>query len=297
MAFEFNPYGTQDLVDDPYPVYRRLRDEYPAYYNDELRFWAVSRFDDVFDAIHDPVTYSSAQGITILENIDDTIPPMMIQMDPPRHDQLRAIVNRAFTPKRISALEPRIRDITRELIADVMERGEGDLVPDLAVALPTIVIAELLGIPVEDRTEFRAWSDAMVAISPDTDRAQSNFEAAANLFMYFTNMIPQRRAEPRDDLMSAIIAAEVDGEHLSEQELVGFCMMLLLAGNETTTNLVSNGTVLLHAHPDQRATLAADPSGIGRAVEEMLRFDAPVQGLARTLTRDVEFHGARDGRR
>ena len=256
-----------------------------------MGFWAISRFEDLLDALHDPARYSSAQGITILESGSGSVPPMMIQMDPPRHDQMRSIVNRAFTPRRIAALEPRVREITRELVDAIIERGSGDLVPDLAVALPTIVIAELLGVPVEDRTEFRAWSDAMVALSPDVDDTHAALEAGANLFAYFTRLIPERRADPRDDLMSAIIAAEVDGTHLDEDELVGFCMMLLLAGNETTTNLISNGAVLLGRSPDQRAALAADPSGIGNAVEEMLRFESPVQGLA--ANHDLRRHVAR----
>lgn len=293
MATElFNPYDPA-LIDDPYPTFRKLRDHDGLYYSEEQRFFAVSRFEDVMEVLLKPAVFSSAAGISIEEQAAGEMPPMMIQMDPPRHDQMRALVNRAFTPRRINGLEGRIRDITRELVADIAAKGQGDLVPDLAVALPTIVIAELLGVPVEDRAEFRAWSDAIVDVAADPTNRSNALEAAMNLFVYFEKLLPERAKDLRDDMMSALIVAEIDGQRLSHEELVGFCFLLLLAGNETTTNLISNGAVWLHRHPDQRAWLVEDPERIGQAMEEVLRYDAPVQGLARMATEDTVVAGTK----
>jgi len=291
----YDPFS-HELHDDPYPVYRALRDHHPVYYCEARRCWVLSRFDDIWQAVHDPVTFSSAQGIFpgLADTHSDMVLPVMIMMDPPRHTQLRSLVNRAFTRRRITALEPAIAAIAGELVDALAERDEGDLVEDLARPLPTIVIADLLGVPREDRQDFRHWSDEIIQDNPDDPEVAARALAgSASLFAYFSVLIADRRRQPRDDLVSALIEAEIDGQRLSEEELLGMCVLLLVAGNETTTNLVSNSAVLFSTHPGQRRAVTADPDLLAGAVDECLRFDSPVQALARTLTRDFESHGQR----
>ena len=293
MPEVYDPYS-HELHDDPYPVYRRLRDEFPLYYCEARRSWVLSRFEDVWNAVHDPVTFSSARGVFPGMGNEDVSAalPVMILMDPPRHTQLRGLVNRAFTRRRIAELEPAIRTVAAELVATFAEAGGGDLVEDVARPLPAIVIADLLGVPRQDRKQFRQWSDQLVQDNPDdTAAAASALEGAANLMGYFEGLIADRRRAPRADLLTSLITAEAGGARLSEEELLGMCVLLLVAGNETTTNLVSNSAVLFAAHPDQWESVIADPSLLGPAVEESLRFDSPVQALARTLTADVTVHG------
>jgi cytochrome P450 len=288
----YDPYS-HELHEDPYPVYRRLRDEFPLYYCEARESWVLSRFEDVWDAVHDPATFSSAQGVFpgMGELSQESILPVMILMDPPRHTQLRSLVNRAFTRRRIADLEPAVRVIASELVANLADAGGGDLVEDLARPLPTIVIADLLGVPREDRKEFRHWSDQVVQDNPDDPAvAAAAMEGGANLIAYFEGLIRNRRSSPRDDLLTALIEAEIDGERLSEEELLGMCVLLLVAGNETTTNLVSNSAVLFAEHQDQWGSILAEPSLLPSAIEESLRFDSPVQALARTLTKTVEIH-------
>lgn len=278
---------------DPYPVYRELRDNHPAYYNAEFDFFALSRFADVLQALEKPLIYSSAQGISI--GLPDTIANMfdaVIMMDPPRHTQMRTLVNRAFTPRRIAELAPRILGIANGLIDDFVERGSCDLVDDYAAPLPTIVIAELLGVPTEDQKRFKEWSNAMVNQPgrPTAEPDPARMVPFVELIQYLTQVFEERRKQPGDDLMSALLAAEVDGQKLTQTELTSFALLLLVAGNETTTNLLGNGFQLMHDHPDQRARLAAHPEELPGAIEEFLRFESPAAGLARTLTEDIELH-------
>lgn len=293
MTELYDPFS-HELHSDPYPVYRTLRDEYPLYYCAARGVWVLSRFEDVWEAVHDPVTFCSGQGVFpgMGEYSPDQMLPVMILMDPPRHTQLRSLVNRAFTRRRIAEREEAIRVIARDLVEALADAGGGDLVEDLAKPLPTIVIADLLGVPREDRKAFRQWSDQLVQDNPDDPAASTRaMEGGASLLAYFAGLIAERRRSPRDDLLTALITAEVDGEHLSEDELLGMCVLLLVAGNETTTNLVSNSAVLFDQSPDQWQALVADPSLLPSAIEECLRFDSPVQALARTLTRPVVIHG------
>lgn len=292
----YDPFS-HELHDDPYPVYRTLRDGYPLYYCETRRCWVLSRFGDVWQAVHDPATFSSAKGI--FPGMGDASPedvvfPVMIMMDPPRHTQLRSLVNRAFTRRQIMEREAAIQTIARELVGTLADKGEGDLVEDLARPLPTIVIADLLGVPRDDRADFRHWSDQIVQDNPDDPEvAMRALVASAKLYAYFQELVADRRRLPRDDLVTALIEAEIDGQRLSEEELLGMCVLLLVAGNETTTNLVSNSAVLFSEHPDQGKAVAADPTLLAVAIDECLRFDSPVQALARTLTQDVELHGQR----
>ena len=289
MAELYNPYS-HALHDDPYPVYRKMRDDHPVYYSPEFEgFWALTRFADVVSALHDPARLVSGQGITLFGRNSY---PLMITMDPPRHDELRSLVSRAFTPRRVQDIEPTARRIANQLLDEIVESGSCDLTPDFAAPLPTIVIADMLGVPADDRKQFRHWSDQLIQDAPDSpELSKAAAEASMALIGYFAEITKQRRAEPRDDLVTALVNAEIDGRRLEEDELLGFCFLLLVAGNETTTNLISNAALALDAYPDQRRALVQDPSLMPGAVEEFLRFDSPVQGLARTLIEDVEMHG------
>jgi cytochrome P450 len=220
--------------------------------------------------------------------------PLLIMMDDPRHRELRALVSRAFTPRRIGGLEPRIRKIARELLEAFAEKPEADLVRDFSAPLPTIVIAELLGVPASDQAWFKEKSTLVTQFDPARPAGvhpSAGQGPAVELGSYLARVLEERRRQPRDDLLSALLAAEVDGERLGQQELLGFAFLLLIAGNETTTNLISNAAILLDRHRDQRDRLLREPDLIPGAVEEFLRYDPPVQGLARTTTRPVTLHG------
>jgi cytochrome P450 len=275
-----------DFQDRIYDVYRVLRDRHPVYRNEEQGFWALSRFADVRAAANDARTFSSeghSMAVGLLPHIQ--------MMDPPRHDRLRSLVSVAFTPRRVSEMEPRVREIARELIDGFAAQGRCDLLLDFARHLPSRVIGELIGVPPERRETFLHWTEAMVEVTSGESQAETIRAPAENIYAEFATILEERRAERRDDLMSALLDAEIDGERLSQQELLGFCFVLIVAGNDTTTNLIANGAVLLARAPEQRRRLSADPSLIPGAVEEMLRCESPAQALPRRLTRDVELHG------
>ncbi|WP_370200978.1 cytochrome P450 [Aeromicrobium sp.] len=289
----YSPFDAE-VIADPYPVYRELRANSPAHWSREANSWVLSRYDDVSAALADPATYSSASGIFPTPpgvDMTELFLPMLIMSDPPRHTQLRQIVSRAFTPRRIASLEPHIETLVKDLLDQTPEAGNWEFVSGFAGPLPAIVIADMLGVPRDDRDQFRAWSTTLIQSNPVRGEFGAGLDAAAALYEYFTAFLAERRAHPQDDLMTALVQAEVDGEYLSEEELLGFCLLLLVAGHETTTNLLSNSAVVLAQHPDVRQQLADDPELVPAAVEELLRFDSPVQGLARTLTAPVELHG------
>jgi hypothetical protein len=221
--------------------------------------------------------------------------PLLIMMDGPRHRRLRGLVSRAFTPRRVAELEPRIRAIARGLLAPLAEKPEADLVAEFSGPLPTIVIAELLGVPTADQAWFKERSTAVAQFDPasagSVHPSSKVVGAGAELAAYLDERLEERRRAPRDDLLSALLVAEIDGERLGGEELLGFAFLLLVAGNETTTNLISNAAILLDRHRDARERLVGEPATIATAVEEFLRFDSPVQGLARTTTRPVTLHG------
>jgi cytochrome P450 len=266
-------------------IYRRLREEAPVY-RSPAGWWALSRFEDVRAAAGDPETFSS-EGTDISQGLL----PFIQSLDPPRHDALRALVSRAFTAKRIAALEPRIRATARELLDAFAGAGRADLLAQYARQLPSRVIGELIGIPPESREAFLGWTDALVEASPDGAGAERVRGPATSIYREFTALLEARRREPRDDLASALLEAEVDGVRLSQPELLGFCFVLIVAGNDTTTNLIANGAVLLARHPDQRKLLADDPARLPNAIEEMLRLETPAQALPRIARRDVTLHG------
>lgn len=298
VQIQYDPFDAI-ILDDPYPTYRLLRDEDPVYRAAESSTWVLSRHDDVQAALLDHDSYSSADGIFPTPpgtDLVQAILPMMIMMDPPRHNQLRALVSKAFTPRRIAALNDGIEDLAGGL-SDRLDAGVGsaDFMVDFAGVLPAMVIADLLGIPREDRDQFRQWSNIMVQSNPFRGVGEG-FAAAASMYSYFADFLTERRRAPREDLMSALVRAEIDGVRLTDDELLGFCLLLLVAGHETTTNLLGNAAVVLAEHPASRRRVAADHSLLGPAIEELLRYDSPVQGLSRTLTHDVTLHDTTMGR-
>ncbi|OBF88072.1 cytochrome [Mycobacterium sp. 852002-51163_SCH5372311] len=295
VQLRYDPFD-QEILDDPYPIYRQLRDEAPVYWATDSTTWVLSRHDDVTAALLDHHRFSSVDGIFPTPPGSDfhaSFLPMMIMMDPPRHDQLRALVSKAFTPRRIAALSSGIEDLADRL-SGCLDNGAGsaDFVADFAAVLPAMVIADLLGVPREDRGQFRQWSNAMVQSNPARGETGEGLAAAAAIYGYFTDFLAERRREPRGDLMSALVCAEIEGKRLSDDDVLGFCLLLLIAGHETTSNLLGNAAVVLAEHPDVRRRMAGDDSLLGPAVEELLRYDSPVQGLSRTLTRDVTLYGA-----
>jgi cytochrome P450 len=286
----FDPYSYEHH-EDPYPTYRRLRNEAPAYLDPERGFWALSRHDDIRAAIDDWPTYSSSEGIT-LERRSEAVEPMLIEMDPPRHTELRALVSRAFTPRRVAGLESPIGELARELSTSFAPGARVDVIEEFAAKLPMAVISVMLGVPREDQDELRSWSDAMLHREEGSaELTRAGIDGATRLYGYFGDVIANRRRTPSEDLVGALVAAHEGDRTLSHAEVLGFCFLLLIAGNETTTKLIGNAIFWLAAFPDQRARLLADPSLIPAAVEETLRFDTSTQALARVLTRDVELHG------
>jgi cytochrome P450 len=260
--------GTAQFQQDRSSVYRALRDEDPVHRMRDGTY-VLSRFDDVWTAVHDWETFSSDH---VAES--RVAAPMMIYMDPPRHSSLRAIVSQAFTPRRVADLEPSVRRIVRDTLADLPERF--DLASDVAAPIPSRMIAELIGVPEELRETFRTWTEAFLELASPSD----GLDRFVRIYELFATLLDERRRAPTDDLMSALLAAEVDG-----------CFLLLIAGNDTTTSLIGSGAHLLAEHPDQRAALVADPTLIPAAIEEMARLESPAQALPRTAMRDVELHG------
>jgi len=291
----FDPYDPA-LQLDPYPTYKWLRDESPVHWDEDRGFWTLSRFDDVWTAVHDPKRLSSAQGIIIgqpsMSSEDGEAMPMMIMMDPPRHDELRRLVARAFTPRAIAAMEESVRGIARDLL-DAMPEGGAELVSSYAGPLPMTVIAVMLGVPVEERDNFREWSDMLVRINPDDPGSiERALHGSAELLAYLPPLIEARRRDPRDDLISAMVSAELDGRRMTDEEIAGTAFLLLTAGNETTTNLIANAAVVIGTDPQLRQSLVEDPALIPAVTEEILRLESPVQGLARTATEEVRFGDA-----
>jgi cytochrome P450 len=279
---------------DPFPGFRRLRAESPVHWHDTPGFWALSRHDDVQSVSRDPATFCSSRGVLI----SDIGRPMMpresvIFLDPPDHTKYRKLVQPAFSPGRLRVLEARIRDTARRLLADMLERSAGgaliDFVDEFAVHLPLLMIADMLGIPAEDRGRFRHWSDLVIEAA--TEQTAENMQGSADLLGYFSSVVAQRRETPGDDVISTLVHSRIDGEALEEWDLLMFCLTLLVAGNETTRNLLSHGMLALATHPDQRSALARDPGQLPRAIEEMLRWGSPVGSFMRTATRDAVVRG------
>jgi hypothetical protein len=284
--FVYDP-SRPDFQAHIYAIYRRLRDEHPVYVDAERGRYALSRFEDVRAAASDPQTFSS-EGTSLAVGL---LPHIQV-MDPPRHDRLRRLVTVAFTPRRIAEQEPRIRGIARGLLDQFAGKGRADLMADYARHVPSRAIGDMIGVPPERREAFLHWTESMVAVAEGTTQADNIRSAAANIYAEFARLLDERRRARRDDLMSALLDAEIDGEKLTQEELLGFCFVLIVAGNDTTTNLIANGAILLAQHPEARRELLAEPALVEEAIEEMLRCESPAQALPRRATRDVKLHGA-----
>ena len=315
MATRSSPFrtGADDLYYDPYdaaidadphPIWRRLRNEAPLYFNERHGFYALSRYDDVLAASLDWQTYSSARG-TVLELIDDSPPPrdgehgpglgMMIFMDPPEHDALRRLVSRAFTPRRVAALEVRARELCAQFLGLHVGGGRFDFVEEFAAKIPTMLIGALLGVPNEDQDQLRVWGDLMMRYEDDVISEEKR-DAIDALSSYMAAMVDERKRAPRDDMVSDLLTAEItldsgSTRRLEHDEVMAFFFLLQLAGSETTARLLGWAAVLLARYPAQRAKLVASRDLIPNAVEELLRYEAPSPIQARFLMRDAEWYG------
>ena len=294
----FHPMDPE-FVADPYPTYHRLRTEDPVHHS-SLGLWMLTRYEDVAAVLRDsrlvkepiPAVVAARMGW-----ITPASPLSMLDRDPPDHTRLRGLVSKAFTPRVVELLRPRVQQIVDGLLDRVADAHVMDLIDDFAYPLPVIVICELLGVPVEDQERFRGWGldiarglDAIL-LPPDSDVTQRSAASRRALANYFRDLIAARRTAPRADLLSGLIAAEEVGDTLSVEELLATCILLLVAGHETTVNLVGNGILALLRHPDQLRRLRENPGLIASAVEELLRYDAPVQRTARTPSEDVTIGG------
>lgn len=292
VVFDPYDYATQD---DPYPVYARLRAHAPMYHNPDLGFWALSRHADLTAAVRDEKTYSSSMGVTIDPGAwgpDAKYVMSFLAMDPPEQTRLRALVSRGFTPRRVKELEPRIRAIAAEHLAAFDAGRPVDFIDEFAGKLPMDVISELMGVPRADRAELRRLADLLVHREEGVRAIpKQGIDAAVALFGYLTELLRDRRAAPADDLTSALAHAKVEGDRLSDQEILGFLLLMIVAGNETTTKLLGNAVFWVTRDRGQWRALLDRSAAIDGWVNETLRYDPPTQLLARYLLRDVSLHG------
>ncbi len=294
---------------DPYPIYAELRNQVRCAWSEALGGWLIPRYDDVVATMLD-VKHFSSQGrvLAVLDRLPQELRPHfrpfenhftggLINADPPNHTRLRALVNHAFTPRTVELLKPRIQVLVDELIDNVSAGGQMDLIRDFAYPLPAIVIAEILGVPPETREDFQVWSDGVLAfqgsgfVTPEVlDASQTHLIAMRN---FLAELLDDRRRAPRNDLLSELVKAEVEGDRLTPAELLTTCVTLLIAGHETTTNLISSGLYTLLRQPEALERLRADASLLPSAVEEMMRYEGPLQRNPRRMTEDYEYAGAR----
>jgi cytochrome P450 len=295
-AIRFSPYD-YEVHEDPYPLYARLRDEAPLYRNEELDFWALSRHADVTAAFRDPSRFSSANGVSLDPSAWGPYAHKtmsFLALDPPRHTRMRALVSRGFTPRRVRELQDRIKDLAARYLERALRQPEFDFVADFAGLLPMDVISEMLGVPPADRAELRRLADTVVHREDGLfDVPQAGMEAALTLAGYYADMIAERRAgrDAADDLTSALLAAEIDGDRLTNDEIIGFLFLMVVAGNETTTKLLANAVYWGWRNPAQLAKPLADPGRISDWIEETLRFDASSQVIARAVAEGFTVHG------
>jgi len=290
----YNPYAYA-IHEDPYPTYARLRAEAPVYRSDEFDFWALSRHEDVLGAFRNVDTFSNAWGVSLDPSAfspDAHRTMSFLALDPPRHTRMRSLVGKGFTPTKVNAMEDRIREITRQHLLPALEAGSFDFVEDFAGKVPMDVISELIGVPVADRAELRRLADLVLHRSDGVfDVPPEGMEAALTLVVYYQEMVDDRRRTRRDDLTSALVDAELDGDRLTDEEIVAFLFLMVVAGNETTTKLLANAWYWGWRNPDERAKPFADPTRVVDWAEETLRFDTSSQMLLRVTRRPFELHG------
>ena len=294
--WEFDPLS-DSFFNDPYPIYQRMRDEAPVYYNERYDFYALSRHDDVTAAFKNYETFSSKRG-TDLENLQSDEPkhPIILMMDPPDHRRMRQLVSRVFTPRAIAALEPMIRGTAQEYLAACDPNGF-DIVEDFAALFPVTVITRMLGVPDGMSQQVRLWlEDAMARDRGVIATPQKGKDATVALWAMFFGLIQERRSSPQDDMITDLLRAEVTREDgtstsLSDMEVAGFLVLLSAGGSETTTKLIANAMVTLHDNPEMWRALGSDRVKLPTAVDETLRHQPPAQFIGRFTTRDVELHG------
>jgi cytochrome P450 len=319
MTLDYDPLSPDHWA-NPFPIYRELRDTAPVHWGPETETFCLSRYDDVAWALRSPDLFSSASAFDVLmekrvanigwrdvpkivqflvrarpslQRLRSGAPDNLITTDPPRHDVMRNVVNRGFTPRRVDALERRMHEVVAGCMQRLRDGESFDVIHDLAIPLPTTVIAEMLGIDPDHYEQFRTWSDAMIAGvsgSGRNDTIGPFLQTMGEMYRYFRPIARERRANPKDDLISVIVDPSQDGA-LSDTDVTDFITLLLIAGNETTTNLIGNTVRALLSHPDQIARVQADPSLVAAVVEEGVRYESPVQFVLRRATRDTERHG------
>ncbi|WP_040822914.1 cytochrome P450 [Nocardia jiangxiensis] len=292
--FTFDPYDYR-LHDDPYPTYERLRADAPLYHNPDLGFWALSRHADVITGFRDNVRLSSAMGVSLDPaawgpHAHKTM--SFLAMDDPRHVRMRRLVYKGFTPRRVTEMDARIHELTLEHLEPALERGNFDWIEDFAGKLPMDVISELMGVPESDRAEVRRLADLVVHRDEGVlDVPVPAIEAALSLITYYSEMVEARRSNPSEDLTSALLDAEIDGDRLSAEEIIGFMFLMVVAGNETTTKLLGNALYWAGRNPAEYAKVRAEPDLVPDWVEETLRYDTSSQLVARSAATDIEMHG------
>ena len=292
------PITTLDQLPARLAWYAEMRETAPVYREEATGLWHVYRYADVDRVVSDYAAFSSETALMDPSGAEpEGLGASMIAIDSPRHRQLRGLVSQAFTPKAVNNLRPRIAALAEELLTEMRPRGEADLVRDFSYPLPVAVIAEMLGIPLERQADFKRWSDAVVG-SPfsgaDDEAHRDRQRTVGEMTDYFRQVLAERRAQPGEDLISGLLAAEIDGEHLTERELIGFCQLLLVAGNETTMNLIANAVICFDEHPDAVARLRREPELMRSAIEEVLRYLPPAWIVSpRRATSELELGGQR----
>lgn len=288
--FAYDPLSAENTA-DPYPAYRTMLADHPVYWNEDRCFWALSRFADVQTALRDWRDYSSAAGVRI-DDLLELAGPSPLTMDPPRHDALRSLIRKPFSSREMAALAPMVERTANRLLDSARDEEEFDAVAQFAKLLPVAVIGNLLGVDPADVPMLKGWADAMLETVPGsasaTDAARSS---AHDLRRYWLDLLADRHAKPREDLLSLIAGMIVDGERLPEDEQVGMCNLIFEAGNATTGTLIGNAILAMDRFPEQQRWLRSNLEDLPRAVEEFVRFESPVQGLMRVATTDLDIHG------
>jgi cytochrome P450 len=290
IPFEFDPYSV-DVQENPYPYYAVLRRDAPVYWVESAKCWALSRYDDIAMACSDPARYSSARG-NVLDDDPARMGNTLGTSDPPKHDRLRGLVNAAFMRGRVLDREPRMRAITRACMDEFFAAGGGDLIQQLTARISTSTICDILGFERADHLQLKKWVDGLIYRDPVTRQLPpAGHEARRNMVEYAQATITARREQPRDDLISALIAAEVEGSKLTPTDLMHTVATLLGAGIESASSFIGNAMLALAEHPDQARALAANRAMAPQAIEEMLRYDTPTQRFHRVATQDIDLHG------
>ncbi len=293
-----------EVLADPYPLFHRLRTEDPVHWDPFLHAWVATRYNDVVTVLHH---YSAertptpeqlaAMGLAALNPISEIMVKQMLFLDPPTHTRLRSLASQAFTPQRVEVLRGHIRDITDRLLDKVQAKGRMDVIADLAEPLPCIVTAEMLGVPVDDYQQLKAWSQDFAEMlgnfQHNPERAPRILKSVLEMADYFRSAMREQRLRPRDGLVSSLMNAEIQGDRLSQEEVVANCIVTMVGGQETTTNLIGNGVLALLRNPDQLEKLRSDLSLIPSAVEELLRYESPSQHTARLAPEDTILGGRR----